>query len=194
MIVFLQFTILGLSFLLPNYSQLVCGAGETEAGSILLLGCIVGAVMAPVSGQLLDHLGASIPILTGAALAVAGTVTYAVISPSMSVLTMIVVYVIFAGGQSLMYGNNMTCALGFLPADIKADGNAMFTTLQQLAGAMGTSVAAALVNAAQVGVSTDGMAAATAAGTQHACMLLVVTVCVSLACAATEMALRRRAA
>lgn len=37
-IVCLQFVVLGLSFLIPNYAQLVMGAGETEAGSILLPG------------------------------------------------------------------------------------------------------------------------------------------------------------
>ncbi len=50
-LVTLQFTVLGLSFLLPNYSQLVMGTGQTEAGSIPLLGCFVGALMAPLSGQ-----------------------------------------------------------------------------------------------------------------------------------------------
>ena len=49
-LVCLQFVVLGLSFLIPNYSQLVMGTGETEAGSILLPGCVVGACMAPLSG------------------------------------------------------------------------------------------------------------------------------------------------
>ena len=73
-LVCLQFVVLGLSFLIPNYSQLVMGTGETEAGS-------------------------------------------------------------------------------FLPAAIKADGNAVINTLQQLAGAIGTSVVTAVVNAAQVGAT-----------------------------------------
>ena len=185
-IVFLQFTVLGLSFLLPNYAQLVDGAGQTEAGSVLLWGCVLGAVLAPVSGQLLDRFGARKPILTGSVAAIVSVVLLAIASRSMSTLAATVVYVLFAGGQSLMYGNNMTCALRFLPTGLKSDGNAMFTTMQQLAGAIGTSVTAAVVNAAQVGVAEDGMAEATAAGTQTALVVLIVTMAVSLTCAVLE--------
>ena len=183
-IIFLQFSILGLSFLLPNHAQLVAGAGQTEAGTVLLWGCVVGAIMAPVSGRLLDRLGVRIPIMSGACCALVAVVVLAVIAPSMSTMQATLVYVLFGFGQSLMYGNNMTCALRFLPAGIKPDGNAMFTTLQQLAGAVGTSVTAAVVNAAQVG-ATD-MAAATATGTQTALMVVTCTTCVSLACAFLE--------
>ena len=187
-IVFLQLSILGLSFLLPNYAQLVMGAGQTEAGTVLLGGCIIGAIMAPLSGQILDRMGARIPILGGAALVLIATISFAVISSHMTTLHSTLVYMIFGFGQSLMYGNNMTCALRFLPVEIKADGNAMFTTLQQLAGAIGTSVCAAVVNAAQAGVSsgTATMAAATAAGSQHAFMLLAAMVAASFACALAE--------
>ena len=183
-IVFLQFSVLGLSFLLPNYAQLAAGAGQTEAGSVLLWGCILGAVMAPVSGRLLDRLGVRIPIMTGACLALLGVIVLAVIAPGMSTTQATLVYVVFALGQSLMYGNNMTCALRFLPAAIKPDGNAMFTTLQQLAGAIGTSVTAAVVNAAQVGAAD--MATATASGTQMALVVVTCTMCASLACAFLE--------
>lgn len=102
------------------------------------------------------------------------------------------IYVVFALGQDLMYGTNMTCALGFLPAGVKADGNAMFTTLQQLSDAVGTSVTAAVVNAAQAGVAADGMAAATLAGTQAALVVLVAAVAVALACAVFETGLAAR--
>ncbi len=173
-IVCLQFVVLGLSFLIPNYSQLVMGAGATEAGSILLPGCVVGAVMAPLSGRILDRLGPRRPILAGAACAFIGTVLFAALSRNLATLPAICIYVCFAFGQSLMVGNSMTTSLSFLPADTKADGNAVINTLQQLAGAVGTSVSSAIVNAAQVGVAADGMAAATMAGTREAYVLLAV--------------------
>ena len=190
-IVFMQFSIMGLSFLLPNYAQLVLGANQFEAGTTLLWGCILGAAMAPVSGRILDRLGARVPVVGGELCALAAVTLMGVLAARFSVALMAGVYVLFALGQGLMYGNNMTCALRFLPADVKPDGNAMFTTLQQLAGAVGTSVAAAVVNAAQAGAGDEGMAAATAAGTQSALAVLVATVAVSLACAVLET---RRAA
>ena len=102
----------------------------------------------------------------------------------MAIIAMAGIYVLYAFGQGLMYGNNMTCALSFLPAEIKADGNAMFTTLQQLSGAVGTSVAAAIVNAAQTG-SSD-MVISTTAGTQNAFTALLVAMILALICAFFE--------
>ncbi len=180
-IVCLQFVVLGLSFLIPNYSQLVMGAGATEAGSILLPGCVVGAVMAPLSGRILDRLGPRRPILAGAACALIGTVLFAALSRNLATLPAICIYVCFAFGQSLMVGNSMTTSLSFLPADTKADGNAVINTLQQLAGAVGTSVSSAIVNAAQLGVAADGMAAATMTGTREAYVLLAVVAIVPFA-------------
>ncbi|WP_443741715.1 MFS transporter, partial [Tractidigestivibacter sp.] len=152
-LVCLQFVVLGLSFLIPNYSQLVMGTGETEAGSILLPGCVVGACMAPLSGQVLDRFGPRRPILVGATCALLGTVLFAALSQSPPTAPAIAIYVCFAFGQSLMVGNTMTESLSFLPAAIKADGIAVINTLQQLAGAIGTSVVTAVVNAAQVGAT-----------------------------------------
>ena len=180
-IVCLQFVVLGLSFLIPNYSQLVMGAGATEAGSILLPGCVVGAIMAPLSGQILDRLGPRRPILAGAACAFIGTVLFAALSANLATLPAICVYVCFAFGQSLMVGNSMTTSLSFLPAETKADGNAVINTLQQLSGAVGTSVSSAIVNAAQVGVAAEGMAAATMSGTRAAYLLLAVAAVVPFA-------------
>jgi DHA2 family lincomycin resistance protein-like MFS transporter len=181
-IVCLQFIVLGLSFLIPNYSQVVMGAGETEAGSILLFGCIVGACMAPLSGQLLDRLGARLPILFGASCVLLGTLLFAIFSERLPTLPAIWFYIVFAFGQSMMVGNTMTTSLGFLPAQTKPDGNAVINTLQQLAGAIGTSVCSAVVNAAQVG-ATD-MALATMEGTRTAYALLACMAVVPLACMA----------
>lgn len=181
-LVFLQFVVLGLSFLIPNYSQLVMGTGETEAGSILLPGCVVGAIMAPLSGQILDKFGARRPILTGAAFALLGTALFAAFSAHLVTGVAIVFYICFAFGQSLMVGNSLTTALSFLPAQTKADGNAVANTLQQLAGAIGTSVSSAIVNAAQVG-ATD-MAYATMVGTREAYLLLTCMTVVPLMCMA----------
>lgn len=182
-IVCLQFVVLGLSFLIPNYSQLVMGAGETEAGSILLPGCFVGAIMAPLSGRILDKLGARKPILTGAAFAFAGVVLFAAFCNNLATLIAICFYIVFAFGQSLMVGNAITTSLTFLEPSVKADGTAVISTLQQLAGAIGTSVSAAVVAAAQAATTAGAAdyAAATQVGTQEAYVLLAVIAIVPFA-------------
>lgn len=189
---FLQFTVLGLSFLLPSFAQLVAGAGQTEAGSILLWGCVVGAVVSPFSGQLLDRLGARFPIMLGSGLSLLATCLFAALILRLTTMQLALVYVVFAAGQGLMYGNNMTCALRFLPVEIKPDGNAMFTTLQQLSGAIGTSVIAAVVNAAQAGAGDAAMAQATAIGAQSATVVLVCAMALSFIFALLETGRARR--
>ncbi len=183
-IAFMQFTVLGLSFLLPNYAQLVLGAGQTEAGSVLLFGCAVGAIMTPISGQMYDRLGSRKPILSGLCCSLVAIVCFAAFAQNLPTAAMAGVYVLYAFGQGMMYGNNMTCSLSFLPAHVKADGNAMFSTLQQLSGAMGTSVAAAIVNASQVGAAD--MAAATTIGSHNAFMVLAASAVIAIVCAHFE--------
>lgn len=182
-IVCLQFVVLGLSFLIPNYSQLVMGAGETEAGSILLPGCFVGAIMAPLSGRILDSLGSRKPILTGAAFAFVGVVLFAAFCDNLATGVAIAFYIVFAFGQSLMVGNAITTSLTFLEREVKADGTAVISTLQQLSGAIGTSVSAAIVAAAQAAAQagTPAYTAATQAGTQSAYLLLAVIAIVPFA-------------
>lgn len=59
------FICLGLGFLIPNYAQLVSHTDAFTAGCLLLPGCIIGAMLAPISGRLLDKFGAKRPILLG---------------------------------------------------------------------------------------------------------------------------------
>lgn len=180
--VVVQFIVLGLSFLLPNYAQLVMGAGETEGGSTLLVGCALGAIMTPFAGGILDRLGPRVPILTGLAAMTVGLVLLTALSAHMPTTTAMAVYAVFAFGQSLTIGNTMTTALAQLPAQTKADGNAVVNTLQQLAGAMGTSVVTLVVGAAQSGASD--MAVATMLGTRQAYLLLTALILVPIACMA----------
>lgn len=179
-LIFLQFIVLGLSFLLPNYSQLVMGTGAAEAGTILLYGCLVGAAMAPVSGRVLDRFGARIPTVTGATCILASTVLFFALSDHLRTLPAILVYVLFAFGQGLMVGNVMTVALRFLPEAVKSDGTAAINTLQQLAGALGTSVTTAIVDMFQQGA--NDIALATMAGSRAAYALLAVMALVPLVC------------
>lgn len=136
--------------------------------------------MAPVSGQHLDRLGPRRPILSGAALTLVATVLLAALSESLATLPAICIYVVFALGQSTMVGNTMTTSLSFLPEATKPDGgNAVINTLQQLVGAIGTSVVTAVVNASQAGAAD--LAWATIVGTRQAYVLLAVAAVAPLA-------------
>lgn len=166
-----QFLCLGVGFLLPNYAQLVLGADPFAAGCILLPGCLVGAALAPVSGRLYDQLGARKPLLLGSSAIVLSFLFYQFALGKAGITGFTAIYAVFTLGQGLSAGNILTYALESLPEEMRPDGNAVCNTLQQLAGAVGTSVCAALVAAGQRG---QELAAGTSQGTAWAFHLLLV--------------------
>ena len=167
----IQFLCLGVGFLLPNYAQIVLGSDPFAAGCILLPGCLVGAALAPVSGRLYDRLGARKPLLLGSCAIVLSFLLYQFALGKAAILGLTAIYVVFTLGQGLSAGNILTYALENLPESIQPDGNAVCNTLQQLAGAVGTSVCAALVAAGQAGRPLD---IGTSLGTARAFHLLLI--------------------
>lgn len=185
-----QFVCLGIGFLLPNFSQIVQGETAFTAGCILLPGCIVGAMFAPVSGRIYDSLGARKPLLTGSALLLLSLLLFQFAIPEVGTLGLTAIYVLFAMGQGLSVGNILTYGLSALPKAIRADGNAFCNTVQQLAGAVGTSIPAAIVAACQQ--SAPSLAPATSLGTSRAFLLLLFVGLLQALC--MSVALRRASA
>ena len=177
-IIALQFIILGQSYLLPNFSQLTLGAGATAAGAQMLPGCAIGAVMAPISGQIFDELGARKPIMTGILFCLISEILFLAFTPLLTVELIACIFCIFTIGQALQIGNNFTVALKYLPENLKADGNAVINTMQQLFGALGTSIISGIVAASQLGATN--LATSTLAGAQNALFVLVCVACIPL--------------
>lgn len=174
-----QFLCLGVGFLLPNYAQIVLGSDPFAAGCILLPGCLLGAALAPVSGRLYDRLGARKPLILGSCAIILSFGLYQLALGKAAIPGLTAIYVVFTLGQGLSAGNILTYALENLPESIQPDGNAVCNTLQQLAGAVGTSVCAALVAAGQAG---RALAEGTSLGTAHAFHLLLVLALCQGAC------------
>lgn len=86
---------------------------------------------------------------------------------------------IFAFGQAASIPTVTLCAIRCLSADDSASGNAVINTLQPLSGALGTSICASIVAAAQ---NASAGAAGTQTGTAHALVLLAVFTAVILFC------------
>lgn len=186
-IVLMQFVVLALGFLIPNYSQLVLGEGAFLSGCLLLPGCLVGACLAPLSGRVLDALGAKPPILFGVLCSLGASLVFCFAFPQLGVVGIAVCYLFFAMGQGFFVGNTMTNGLAQLPEEVKSDGNAFINTLQQLAGAVGTSVASTFVASAQLGAAD--FVVGTALGTQQALALLAVLAVLILVCSVTAFVL-----
>lgn len=179
-----QFATLAVGYVIPNYSQLVNHTGAFLAGGLLVPGCMVGAVLAIVAGTIYDRLGAMRPILTGNALLLLSLLLFSWFGLRLTTPMFFMFYIVYTLGQGLCVGNTMTYSLSVLPGDLSADGNALINSLQQLAGAAGTAVAATIVASVQSGATH--LSAATAVGSSHVFILLAVLLALAL-CSAIGM-------
>lgn len=173
--VLLQAIVLGLGYLLPYYGQIVCGQNAFNAGCLLLPGCIVGVILTPMGGRILDILGARRPLTLGAFFQLAAMVLFIFLAFGNKPWVFMAVYVLIPICQGLSASNSMTCGLSYLPGQLKTDGNAAFTTLQQLGGALGTAICTSIVNAAQAADTSTAsdLVAGTIAGTEISLYVLL---------------------
>lgn len=148
-VVLIQAVVLALGYLIPYFAQVVGSMGSFAAGCLLLPGCIIGAALTPFGGRILDRLGAMRPILAGAVIGVLALGLFAALGAHGSGVRLALIYLLIPVCQGLSVSNSMTNGLRSLPDELQADGNAAFNTIQQLGGAIGTAVAASLVNEAQ---------------------------------------------
>jgi MFS family permease len=169
----LQITALGLSFVLPNYLQLVDHQSAFIAGLVVLPGAVIGAAFSPIGGHILDRFGAKRPILLGLGLVVVMLLIMTVGAKDLSAWAILGLYVGYMIGVGSSFGNIMTDGLKQLSATLKADGNALMNAMQQFAGAMGTAIVSAMIAASQAG-NAGSTAVKTATGSQWALWVLTI--------------------
>lgn len=178
------FVFLSMSFVTPNYVQLVNHRDSLIAGLVVLPGAIMSAALSPISGHLLDHYGARKPVLSGASLMLIAMLLLAILALHLPTGWLMVIYFVLMTGMGLCASNIMTSAIDQLDKSLKTDGNALLNTLQQLAGAIGTSLSALIINAGAGSQTKFSQTLTTAYGMQHVfilfCGLLVIELLVLL--------------
>lgn len=176
-----QFLLLGISFVLPNFVQIVLGKDAFIAGLVMMPGAAVGALLAPISGRVLDNFGAKKPILFGLSLATIGWIVLTLLLRSPLLLGFVAGHVIYMIGIGFAYSNLMTTGMNLLTEEEYGDGNTLFNTLQQFSGAVATAIVATIINLAQQ--SQPDFIAATTTGSQLSLLfLLVLLLSVFVAC------------
>lgn len=129
----------GTIVLLPIYMQQVLGLTTLQTGLVLLPGGILMGLIGPLVGSLFDRFGPTplvIPGMTVAAAALWGMTTLDLDTP---VWWIVIVQSCLSLGLGFVFTPLMTSALGSLPPKLYPHGSAVFGTIQQLAGALGTA-------------------------------------------------------
>lgn len=161
--IFIQLTNIGVNFVLPNYAQIADHATSLTAGLILLPGSLISGLLNPVWGRMYDNLGAKRPIVLGNTLFFIALILFAGISLKMSPIMIMGAYLLFAIGMTMSFANTMTYALTAVGIEHEADANALFNTLQQFGGSIGTAIASSFLASG----SGNSAAAVMQSGTQH---------------------------
>ncbi|MCH3904753.1 MAG: MFS transporter [Lactobacillus sp.] len=170
---FLQLISIAITFLLPNYAQLVNGASPMIAGLVMLPAGFAGAAANALGGKALDRWGARKPILFGSAFVLLELIIFAIIAKNMSNVTMAIQYTIYLAGLGFVWGNTLTDTLSNLPAKQHEQGNALMNTSQQFAGSVGVALVSTIVAFKQRQAGTK-YGLPTALGTQYSFWVLLV--------------------
>ncbi|TPR18763.1 MFS transporter [Apilactobacillus timberlakei] len=169
----LQFITLGMSFILPNYVQIVNKQSAFVAGLIVLPGAALGAVFAPLAGKIMDKVGAYKPIFFGMFAGLIGLLLFTIFGTHLSNTMILVFYLVYMLCLGLSFGNIMTSGLSMLNANDSSDGNAIFNTIQQISGAISTSIISAVVAISQMNPNYSKQLG-TAIGSEHGFILLII--------------------
>ena len=102
---------LGASFLLPNYTQVVIGAASFTAGLILLPGALLNAGADPISGMILDCFDPKFPILSGNILMAAIIILFTCLGMHLTTTLVFVLYLLFSIGCGMAFGSTMTVGM-----------------------------------------------------------------------------------
>ncbi|QGQ48690.1 DHA2 family efflux MFS transporter permease subunit [Metabacillus sediminilitoris] len=126
--------------LLPIFLQNALGYSPLEAGLIMLPGGIVMGIMSPITGRLFDKFGAKWLALIGLGLIANTLWQFAYITMSTQYSTIMIFNTLLMLGISMVMMPIMTNALNELPPPLYPHGTAIISTLQQVAGAVGTAL------------------------------------------------------
>lgn len=167
---------LALSFLLPNFLQLVLKQSATQAGLFMFPGSIAVVVLSPFAGSLLDKIGAFKPVMLGISLSLLGLIGTALFIPQQSVWILLAFDILTKIGMGIGASNMVTAALSQLKPSQAADGNSILNTLQQFAGAFATAVASQIFTLGQAANAETGVLV----GSQFAVVFIIVIVLLAI--------------
>lgn len=137
--VFVMIALYGGTLLLPLFVQNVQGRSAQISGLVLLPGALITAIMSPISGNLYDRYGARYLSFIGLIILAASTFMFANLHLNSSLLYIVISQSIRNLGIGMITMPVQTEALNVLPKELISHGSAMYTTIRQIAGSVGTA-------------------------------------------------------
>ncbi len=152
LIMIVMMALFGGAILLPIYLQNVRGFGALQTGLLLLPGGVLMGAAAPLVGRLFDRHGPPLLAGTGAALLTLSLWRFSALTATTPVGTLLALHLAFSLGLALLFTPILTSGLNPLPSRLYAHGSALMSTLQQVAGAVGTALLVSIMATRSAGL------------------------------------------
>ncbi|HEY0607253.1 MAG TPA: MDR family MFS transporter [Herpetosiphonaceae bacterium] len=128
------------AILLPIFLQNIRGFTPLQTGLFLLPGGVLMGVAAPFVGRIFDRSGPLALAIIGASLLVLALWGFTTLTAATPVWLLLLMHITFNSGLALLFTPIFATGLNQLPRSLHAHGSAIFSTLQQVAGAVGTAL------------------------------------------------------
>lgn len=133
--------------LLPMFLQSVLLVTAFQSGLIMLPGGIVNGLMSPITGKLFDRFGARVIIIPGLLILCIAMYLFTGFTLESTSLQIILTHCLLMLGVALILVPVQTYGLNQITPEYYAHGSAIFSTLQQVAGAIGSALFIATMTA-----------------------------------------------
>lgn len=145
--------------LTPIYLQDIHGYSVLWSALIMLPASLLGASLNPLVGRLYDQIGARFLTITGMCMLMIGSGGYVFFQTETPTWILVVVYTFRIIGINLMMMPVNTWGMSDFTGEIVPHANAMFSTLRQIAGSVGTAIFVSIysITAAASGNSLAGI-------------------------------------
>ncbi|MBM7821095.1 EmrB/QacA subfamily drug resistance transporter [Cellulosimicrobium cellulans] len=144
----LGLSIYPLFFGLPQYLVSVAGLSASVAGAMLVPYAVGTLVAMPVAGRLSDRLGAPRPVAAGAVVALVGAVLLVTSGPSTPFAVFVLASLAIGLGLGSIGSPTVSAVYRALPVPLVPSGSTVLFIGNQLGGALGVAVLAAILAAA----------------------------------------------
>ena len=170
---------LAIMYLAPQELQRGLGLNTSVAGMLMLAGGVVNAVCSFLAGRWYDRVGARPLVSAGAVIGIVGSLLFLAIGVTTASVFFILAHVVFMIGIPLMQQSAQSAALKGLPRELAADGSTILNTMQQVFGAIGTSIATCLLGMGSGASEAEGFVAGSRYGYVFGLVLIVVVLAFS---------------
>jgi DHA2 family lincomycin resistance protein-like MFS transporter len=161
LIMLIMMALFASAILLPIYLQNVRQFTPLQTGLLLLPGGVLMGVAAPFVGRMFDRHGPTALVISGAALLAIILWRFTTLTASTPVAMLLLLHVSFNLALALLFTPIFTTGLNQLPRALYGHGSALSSTLQQVAGAVGTALLVTIMtNGTQAYLRSAGNAGA----------------------------------